>query len=207
MLAPGAASSPCGANLVPVIDEEANPEPIAREGQYIAPAHRLEAFHCALCGVLSTHDWNQLYGGGGYIPGWMVTCTNCAGTTYWFRSRDSGGDMRMADPLVGGGPRPHIDMPAGVRRDYEEARTIVMQSPRGAGALLRLAAQKLVNDLVPGNADLNAKTATLVAQGLPEIVAQALDVLRVAGNNAVHPAKWFSMMMLRRSVRCSGSST
>jgi hypothetical protein len=78
-------------------------------------------------------------------------------------------------------------MPADVRADYEEARAIVMQSPRGACALLRLATQKLADDLVEGKGDLNSKIQTLVAQGLSTEVAQALDALRVVGNNAVHP--------------------
>jgi hypothetical protein len=33
----------------------------------------------------------------------------------------------------------------------------------------------------------NSQIAFLVKQGLPEIVQQSLDVVRVVGNNAVHP--------------------
>ena len=78
-------------------------------------------------------------------------------------------------------------MPTDVRADYEEASAIVMQSPRGACALLRLATQKLADDLVKDDGNLNAKIRALVAQGLSTEVAQALDALRVVGNNAVHP--------------------
>jgi hypothetical protein len=80
-------------------------------------------------------------------------------------------------------------MPEGPRRDYVEASSILALSPRGSAALLRLAAQKLVNDMVPGNGNLDDKIGTLGTKGLPEEVAQALDVLRVVGNNAVHPGE------------------
>ncbi len=59
----------------------------------------------------------------------------------------------------------------------------------GACALLRLATQKLADDLEPGPGDLNAKIGRLVSNGLPEMVQQALDSLRVIGNEAVHPGE------------------
>ena len=49
--------------------------------------------------------------------------------------------------------------------------------------------QKLVDDLVPGEDGLNRKIGTLVEQGLPVPVQQALDALRVIGNNAMHPGE------------------
>ena len=95
----------------------------------------------------------------------------------------------MIEPLTSGGPRPHVEMPDDVRSDYEEARGILSRSPRGACALLRLATQKLADDLVPGSANLDTKIATLVSEGVAAQVAQALDALRVVGNKAVHPAQ------------------
>ncbi len=80
-------------------------------------------------------------------------------------------------------------MPSDVQTDYEEARAIVARSPRGASALLRLATQKLVNELEGGSGDLNAKIGRLVANGLPIPIQQALDALRVIGNEAVHPGE------------------
>jgi hypothetical protein len=94
---------------------------------------------------------------------------------------------RIIDPVIGGGPRPHVDMPPSVRPDYEEARRIVMMSPRGACALLRLATEKLVEELQPEGADLNGRIGRMVANGLPPMIQQALDALRVIGNEAVHP--------------------
>ena len=76
-------------------------------------------------------------------------------------------------------------MPDAVRADYGEAAIIAAQSPRGAAGLLRLAIQKLVNELEPTR-DLNAGIGKLVERGLDPTVQQALDVVRVVGNNALH---------------------
>jgi hypothetical protein len=47
----------------------------------------------------------------------------------------------------------------------------------------------ICNKLVEGEKDLNKSIAALVGKGLPKKVQQALDVVRVIGNNAVHPGE------------------
>jgi hypothetical protein len=78
-------------------------------------------------------------------------------------------------------------MPDDVLAEYREAADIVAVSPRGAGALLRLALQTLMPRLGESGKNLNDDIGALVQKGLPEAVQQALDSLRVIGNNAVHP--------------------
>jgi hypothetical protein len=78
-------------------------------------------------------------------------------------------------------------MPEAVRNDYLEARDIVSKSPRAAAALLRLALQKLMPEIGRKGDNLNDDIGQLVREGLPVQVQQALDVVRVVGNNAVHP--------------------
>lgn len=95
----------------------------------------------------------------------------------------------MVLPVSEGGPRPHVEMPPDVRGDYEEARSIVNRSPRGACALLRLAVQKLCKDLGEKGKNINEDIAALVKNGLPVEAQQALEALRVIGNNAVHPGE------------------
>lgn len=85
------------------------------------------------------------------------------------------------------GPSPNPDLPADVLQDYEEAGSIVGQSPRGAAALLRLAIQKLCVILGEKGAKIDDDIASLVKKGLTPMVQKALDTVRVIGNEAVHP--------------------
>ncbi|NWF48595.1 DUF4145 domain-containing protein [Hydrogenophaga sp. D2P1] len=87
------------------------------------------------------------------------------------------------------GPSPNPDLSDDVQRDYEEARRILDQSPRGAAALLRLAVEKVCIELGAEGGTIDQRIASLVSKGLPEEVQQALDAVRVIGNEAVHPGQ------------------
>jgi Domain of unknown function (DUF4145) len=164
--------------------------PRVRQGQTIPPSFKAGAFHCIFCLVYTNHVWRNLKEGVAATESriWVSTCRNCLEETYWIADALHSWNARMIYPAdTSGAPAPHIDLPDDARHDYMEAASILGRSPRGAGALLRLALQKLMPHLGEKDKDLNDAIASLVKRGLDPGVQQALDALRVIGNNAVHP--------------------
>jgi len=94
---------------------------------------------------------------------------------------------KIVYPVSSSVVEPHEMMPAAVKTDFEEAGSVLNLSPRGAAALARLCIQKLVVELGEKGNNLNDDIGELVKKGLEAEVQQALDVVRVIGNNAVHP--------------------
>lgn len=109
-------------------------------------------------------------------------CGHCRGRLVWI-------DDRIVWPPVGGAPPANSDMPDEVRADYQEAASIVYLSPRGAAALLRLAIQKLCKYLGEPGKNINVDIGSLVANGLDAHIQEALDAVRVIGNESVHPGE------------------
>jgi hypothetical protein len=109
-------------------------------------------------------------------------CFSCYDVAIWIYNR-------LVWPQRGEAPLPNPDLPPEVRREYDEASTILHLSPRGAAALLRLCIQRLCKHLGGSGENINKDIAALVKNGLDPRVQQALDVVRVVGNNAVHPGQ------------------
>jgi hypothetical protein len=109
-------------------------------------------------------------------------CFHCEAHSLWL-------DEKMIYPLSGSVQSPNQDMPPDIKDDYNEARSIVELSPRGAVAILRLCVQKLCRALGEKGENINHDIKQLVSKGLPLKLQQALDSVRVVGNNAVHPGQ------------------
>jgi len=159
------------------------------KGKYITPTLKANAFNCVSCHVFAKQNWYYLrtstradgFGGQQEDERFMVSyCENCDFPTIWY------GDS-IIFPLNLSAEPPNEDLPDEIKKDYDEARSIVNLSPRGAAALLRLSIQKLCVHLGQPGKNINSDIKALVAAGLPPKVQEALDSVRVIGNDAVHP--------------------
>jgi hypothetical protein len=150
-----------------------------------SPQRDRAAFDCPHCGAYAKQSWTALgpIGVGRVLADPKIAyCDHCGRMNVWVGNE-------MVWPARRSGLPPHPDMPDDVRVLYDEARDTAARSPRSAAALLRLALQVLVNEVEPGSGDINTKIGALVKRGLDPQVQQAMDVVRVVGNNAVHPGQ------------------
>ncbi len=161
--------------------------------KYITPEREKNSFTCPHCHTLSLMSWsfhcfnedkrkivvstpvsqeylNELF---------VARCVNCGKKIIWINK-----DYVYPDIVA---EEPNADMPECVKQLYNEACLIYNKSPRAACALLRLAIDRLCNELGETDGDLNKSIGALVKKGLPQSIQQALDVVRVVGNKAVHP--------------------
>lgn len=154
---------------------------------YTPPTFELSAFNCPHCGAYANQSWSvAYYGSGGGVTKIeslnYSECRHCYSYVLWH-------NQKMVYPDTGGAPMPTNDLPEDIKVDYEEARTILNKSPRGAAALLRLCIQKLCKSLGESGKDINKDIGNLVKKGLPLKVQQSLDIVRVIGNDSVHPGQ------------------
>jgi hypothetical protein len=107
-------------------------------------------------------------------------CYNCSKNAVWVYDR-------LIFPSRKSGAQPNPDLPSDILPDFAEAREIVDASPRGAAALLRLCIQKLCGHLGEKGKNIDDDIASLVKKGLHPQIQKSLDIVRVIGNEAVHP--------------------
>ncbi len=160
---------------------------------YIEPKKELIKYTCPHCNTISqvekdSHvfqsDYQSSTSGRGVVARNRLTihrCQCCGKKILWI-------DNNYVYPdIVAEEANP--DMPEPVKQLYNEAGLIYNKSPRAACALLRLAIDRLCNELGETDRDINKNIGALVKKGLSQSVQQALDIVRVVGNKAVHPGQ------------------
>ena len=158
--------------------------------KYIAPDRNLDSFTCPHCQTLSLmrfesydfqEDINESFSSRTPIKNKLdiSRCFKCGKMIVWI-------DIEYIYPNIIADEF-NSYLPESVKQLYNEAGLIYNQSPRAACALLRLAIDRLCNELGETDRDINKNIGALVEKGLPKKVQQALDVVRVVGNKAVHP--------------------
>jgi len=155
---------------------------------YKNPEVFLDSFTCPHCGTLSQQTWwSCAWNQSNYMDKnsnklRVGLCAHCHKNTLWIVDK-------MYYPDTGSIQFPNSEMPESVKNIYLEAASIHAKSPRGAAALLRLAIQVLCKELGESGKNINSDISDLVKKGLPEMVQQSLDIVRVIGNDAVHPGQ------------------
>ncbi|MBI6611605.1 DUF4145 domain-containing protein [Pseudomonas simiae] len=161
--------------------------------KYESPKFQGKAFTCLHpeCMTLTSMAWTPLtgrkWGDTFSTEYWYCKCDHCEQNSVWLRYGEGDDEGRLIYPDQLAVPHGHEAMPKECLADFDEAREICERSPRGAAALLRLCLQKLLVHLGGKGEKIDTDIKALVANGLDEHVQQALDVIRVTGNNAVHP--------------------
>lgn len=178
---------------------------------YKPPIFKKEEFNCPICKAFSHQIWNHYYYGSTHmgvvlssrnkrstrIPNSDLNkekinkteladisisfCMNCKKHSIWI-------DKKMIYPSDSIAPLATENIPIDILKDYNEARDVFEKSPKSSAALLRLAIQKLCIHLGGHGKNLNKDIGFLVREkGLPKKIQKSLDIVRVVGNNAVHP--------------------
>jgi len=158
--------------------------------KYIKPEFEREDFHCPFCGVHTHQIWGDILenasidgSGWHHMPNFKgALCNKCKEISIW----KSGKLIYPDNPNM---PTPNEDLLPDIKKDYNESASIIERSPKAAAALLRLGIQKLCKQLGEKGIDLNEDIGSLVKKGLSVQIQQALDVVRVIGNESVHPGQ------------------
>ena len=152
---------------------------------YTPPEYGKTGFNCPYCGVYAHQSWGNIHSNvyRSAVEGLETSkYFKCNNISIWYNNV-------LIHPSVGEAPLANPDLPDEIKADYEEERVIVSRSPRGAAAILRLAIQKLCRHLGEKGDNLNNDIGNLVKKGLPIKIQKALDIVRVIGNNSVHPGQ------------------
>ena len=110
----------------------------------------------------------------------VAKCNRCKKFSLW-------AETKMVYPFESTAPLGHEDLPEDVETLFEQARQVLNYSPPASCALLRLVIEKILDRIEPGKDSMNKKIGKLVTKGLGLKVQEALDSVRVVGDNAVHP--------------------
>ena len=161
--------------------------------KFSLPEYHSTGFHCPYCHFYADQRWEHAVweewdGEDNSIEIICIDekevevsiCSHCKNATFWLAEKI------IYPPHMS--PPANSDLPDNVQEIYKEAASIANQSPRAACALLRLAIEMLLKHLGEAGT-INESIKNLVKKGLDERIQQALDIVRVTGNNAVHPGE------------------
>ncbi len=116
--------------------------------------------------------------------GWIAQCQACGKLSIWIAGR-------RVWPPGSGGQAANTDMPDDAKVMYREAQQVSGISPRAGAALARRALEVVLENAEGWDKkktlDKNIEAAR--QRGLPQEIIDAMDIVRVTGNEALHGGK------------------
>lgn len=169
--------------------------------KYYPPELNKSEFNCPYCGVYSHQSWYPaiIYGersddiyyyladmvrthykSAGTLSDFSVSeCSHCHQLAIWLNDK-------MLVPRTISVPPPSELLPEKIKELYNEAGTILNDSPRAAGALIRLALELLLKQVNNNDQKLYDNIDVLIKKGVPEEIIKAMTLLRHSGNEMLH---------------------
>lgn len=165
--------------------------------------HTSPAFNCPVCKGFAAHKWRSNFRHRSTTLGFSINgqeteveidsfivesiCEACSDSSFWIKNSQ---EEILIFPLINVDvPIPNPDMPNNIKQIFNEAGLVLNSSPRASAALSRLAIDILTKEVVPDAKNLNYGIGKMVEQGMPVEIQQSLDIVRVIGNNAIHPGE------------------
>lgn len=173
--------------------------------EYCTPKLDKKAFNCPHCGAFAKQRWYSLIlkefntavffrnnnGPSSHSEDIIFLddnfraskCDHCEKLALW-------NNQKMVYPRSITVENPNPDMPEVAKGLYIESAQILQDSPRASAALLRLALQEILNEVVKGGEKNNInKNIGILSKEVDKTTQKALDLIRINGNNAVHPGE------------------
>lgn len=167
--------------------------------KYYPPKQSEEQYHCPHCGVFAKQLWahitaqhvwsdrnsisEKIYFTENFGEEWTISkCEHCDEKSIWLKKEILYPKKMIVE-------QPNNDLSDDIKKDYLEAAIIFNDSLRSSAALLRLTLQKLCKQLGEKGKNINDDIKNLVKKGLNPQIQKSLDILRITGNNAIHPGE------------------
>lgn len=169
--------------------------------KYYPPELNKPEFNCPYCGVYSHQSWypTVIYGkrtddayyymadmvktdykSAGILSDFSVSeCSHCHNIAIWMKDK-------MLVPRTMAVPPPSELLPEKIKELYNEAGTILNDSPRAAGALIRLSLELLLKQVNNNDQKLYDNIDVLIKRGAPKEIIKATTLLRHSGNEMLH---------------------
>jgi hypothetical protein len=167
--------------------------------EHVSPEIDKNAFNCPLCGAFAQQDWNYAKGYDKLtasiqgvikwtndIKGFAFSqCSHCHNHSIWDTNKKA-----LIFPKNTTRNFDLTEIPKELAEDYEEACSVLFDSPKASAALSRRCLQVLLREQGFTNKSLVQEIQDVIdSNKLPSHISDSLDAIRNIGNFAAHPIK------------------